>query len=303
MEQFYEPIFLNEKMMLNTAVYLFKGVTLESEVTEDNGSEKKGKGSLGFKFLQDLISPVSIEGELNSKNNVSTKFARIYTLGGLYMTVVEELKEKKQLKAVTLSPLNVPENTFVSLDVVLKPVDFYQIIEVIKLSKPLIIQVMQDFGIKWFANTFTKNSIKEIPKYDKLLESIISSLEEDYLKSKQLEMLMISPETGETIGIVDIDLTDIEAQEIKAKLNDGQFHVVGKVSRYFEKGQNMSMVQRTVLSKIVELLGQAMSIDSDPENFNVYKKSLVSLQPVIEKFVQINLPGPAVRVIAMSVSV
>lgn len=303
MEQFYEPVFLNEKMMLNTAVHLFKGVSLESEVTENNGSEKKGKGSLGFKFLQDLISPVSIEGEINSTKNISTRFARIYTLGGLHMSVIEELEKKDQLKSVTFSPLNIPENTFVSLDVVLKPVDFYQLLEVVELAKPLIIQVLQDFGVKLFPNFITQKNSKEIPKYDKLFETVINSLKDDYLKSKQLEMLMLCPETGETIGIVDIDLSDIEPQEIKAKLNDGQFHIIGKVSRYIEEGQSMSMVQRTALSKIVELVSQAMSIDTNPENFNAYKESLIGLTPVIEKFVKINLSGPAVRVIAMSVSV
>lgn len=303
MEKFLEPIFLNEKMMLNTAAYLFKGVTLEQEVTETQESNKKSKGSLGFKFLQDLISPLSIEGELHSKNNMSSKSARIYTLGGLHMTVVEELKKKEQLESITFSPLTIPENTFISLDVILKPVDFYQILEVVNLIRPLIIQLLTDFGTKISSKYFTKNTIKEIPKYDKLLESIISSLEADYLKSKQLEMLMISPEDNEIIGIVDIDLSDIEPLEIKAKLNDGKFHVIGKVSRYIKEGENMSMVQRTVLSKIVELVGKAVSIDSNPESFSNYKKSLSDLQPTVEKFVKLNLPGPAVRVIAMSVSV
>lgn len=303
MNQFLEPIFLNEKMMLNTAAYLFKGVTLEEEVTKSSESSKKGKGSIGFKFLQDLISPVSIEGELNSKDNMSLKSARTYTLGGLHMTVIEELRKNEQLYPITFSPLIVPEDTFVSLDVILKPVDFYQILEVVNLIKPLIIQLLTDFGGRINQSFFTKNRIKEIPKYDKLIESIISSLETDYLKSKQLEMLMISPENNEIIGIVDIDLTDIEPLEIKAKLNDGEFHVIGKVSRYIEDGESMSMVQRTVLSKIFELVGKAVSLNENPESFVSYKNNLLSMQPIVEKFIKLNLPGPAVRVVAMSVSV
>lgn len=303
MKNFLEPIFLNEKMMLNTAAFLFKGVTLEEEITQDHSSDKKGKASLGFKFLQDLISPLSIDGEIRNNNKLSSKSARIYTLGGLHMSVLEELKNKDQLKEISFSPLNVPENTFVNLNVILKPVDFYQLLEVIKLIKPLIIQLLTDFGSKLNSDFFNENTIKEVPKYDKLVESIIKSLEEDYLNSKQLEMLMFSPDTNKVIGIVDIDLTDIEPQEIKAKLNDGQFQVIGKVSRYIKEGENMSMVQRTVLSKIVELIGKAVSIDSNSKSLEDYNIAIKNFQPIVEKFIQLNLPGPVVRVVAMSINI
>lgn len=303
MDKFLEPIFLNEKMMLNTAAYLFKGITLEEELTTEGSSSKKGKGSLGFKFLQELISPLSVEGEINNSNKESIKSARIYTLGGLHMSVIDELKAHDQLNEVTLTPLNVPKDTFVNLDVVLKPVDFYQILEVIKLLKPLIIQFMEDFGPRINSNVFNKNTTKEIPKYDKLIEALIKSLEDDYLNSKQLEMLMLNPDTNEVIGIVDIDLTDTSPQEIKAKLNDGQFNVIGKVSRQIDAGESISMVQRTVLSKIVDLVGKAVSLNSNPDKFISYQQQLISMQPHVEKFIKLNLPGPAVRVVAMSINV
>lgn len=303
MENILEPIFLNEKMMLNVAAYLFKGVTLEEEITKDESSDKKGKASLGFKFLQNLISPISLDGEINNNTKQSSKSARTYTLGGLHMSVLEELKNKNQLKEVTFSPLNVPENTFVTLNVILKPVDFYQLLEVIKLIKPLLIQILTDFGVIINPKFFNKNNTKEIPKYDKLLEAIIQSLEEDYLNSRQLEMLMIEPDTQEIIGIVDIDLNDVKPQEIKAKLNDGQFYVIGKVSRYIEEGQSLSMVQRTVLSKIVELISKAVSLNADQEKILNYEIFRMNIQLVLENFIQLNLQGPAVRVIAMSINI
>jgi len=215
MNSFLEPVFLNEKMMLNTAAYLFKGITLEEELTTENTSSKKATGSLGFKFLQDLISPVSLAGEIGGANKQSSKSARIYTLGGLHMSVVEELKTKDQLKEVTFSPLRVPQDTFVSLDVILKPVDFYQILEVLELLKPLVVQILNDFGPKLNPTFFNKNNTKEIKKYDELVEAIIQALQQDYLNSKQLEMLMLTPETNEVIGIVDIDLTDITSVRLR----------------------------------------------------------------------------------------
>ena len=303
MEGFLEPIFLNEKMMLNTAAYLFKGVTLKEEITTDTSVEKKGKGSLGFKFLQDLFSPLSVSGEIDSTNKQSLKSARTYTLGGLHMAVIEELKNKKQIEEIFLPSSNIPRNKFVSLNVVLKPVDFYQLLEVVKLVKPLIIQILRDFGTKINPQVFNKNAIKDISKYDQLIDAIITSLENDYLNSKQLEMLMIAPDGKNIVGIVDIDLSGVEAQEIKAKLNDGQFIIIGKVSRFIDEGEYVSMVQRTILSKIVELIGKGVSLNPDPKQILNYKVSLMSIKPIVEKFVKLNLPGPAIRVVAMSINV
>ncbi|WP_061011925.1 hypothetical protein [Photobacterium leiognathi] len=302
MEKILEPVFLNEKMMLNTAAYLFKGVELQAEVTKTENVGKKGNASLGFSFLQDLISPVKLSGEINSQNLTSSKAARTYTLGGLHMSVVDTLLEKELLKDITFSPLSVPEKNFVGLNVVLKPVDFYQIIEIIKLLKPLIFQLISDFGTKLNSKLFNKNMMKEIPKYDKLFESLVSSLENDYLTSKQLEMLMLDPQNKDIIGIVDIDLSDVGHQEVKAKLNDGEFYVIGKVSRYIEDGETMSMLQRSMLSKIMELLNKVVAL-AEGTSYSNYQKAIDGLRPTVEEFVKINLPGPAVRVIAMSVNV
>jgi hypothetical protein len=304
MKTFLEPIFLNEKMLLNIAAYLFEGVSLNEEVTNENTKSNQVKGSIGFKFLQDLISPVSLDAEHESINKQYSKTARIYTLGGLHMSVIDELEKEKYLENISFNSKNLPKaNSFIKLNVILKPVDYYQIIDVLKLIKPLIIQLIDDFGTKINSNIFNKNTKKEIPKYDKLIESIIQSLENDYLNSKQLEMLMIEPKTKSIIGIVDIDLTDINPQEIKAKLNDGQFFIIGKISRVVEENERISMFQRTLLSKIVELVENMVSLNDDIIQINNYKTFLQNIQPIIEKFIQLNLKGPAIRVMAMSVNV
>lgn len=302
MDKILEPVFLNETMMLNAAAYLFKGVALEEEVIKTEKNGKKGNAALGFNFLQELISPIKLSGELTSENSTSLKSARIYTLGGLHMSVVDTLNEKGLLEDVTFSPLFAPEENFVGLNVILKPVDFYQILEVIKLLQPFIFQLLSDFGTKLSSTFFNKNMMKEIPKYNKLIESLISSLETDYLASKRLEMLMLDPLTKDIIGIVDIDLTEVGHQEVKAKLNDGEFYVIGKISRHIEEGETMSMLQRSTLSKIMELLTKVMKL-TEGTSYNSYQEGIATMQPIVEEFVQINLPGPALRVIAMSVNV
>ncbi|AXX92217.1 hypothetical protein CPU12_01305 [Malaciobacter molluscorum LMG 25693] len=304
MKTFLEPIFLNEKMLLNIAAYLFKGVSLSEEINNENTKVNKANVSLGLKFLQDLISPLSFNTEHENINKQYSKTARIYTLGGLHMSVIDQLEKEEYLKYDLFESNNFPEaNSFVKLNVILKPVDYYQIIDVLKLIKPLIIQLIDDFGTKINANLFNKNTKKEIPKYDKLVESIINSLENDYLNSKQFEMLMIDPSNKNIIGVVDIDLTDINPQEIKAKLNDGQFFVIGKISRIVRENEKVSMFQRTLLSKIVELIENLVSLNNDSIQMNNYKKFLQDIQPIIEKFIQLNLKGPAIRVMAMSINI
>jgi hypothetical protein len=62
---FLEPVYLNEKMVLNCAAYLFEGVSRESESTQEKATEAKGNLQLGLKFLQNLVSPISAEGDLS----------------------------------------------------------------------------------------------------------------------------------------------------------------------------------------------------------------------------------------------
>ncbi len=94
-EHILEPVYLNEKMVLNCAAYLFKGVALETESTEQRATSSTGNLQLGFKFLQNFLSPVSATGEHVRSTTSETRAARRYTLGGLHMSVLDELQERK----------------------------------------------------------------------------------------------------------------------------------------------------------------------------------------------------------------
>lgn len=303
MGDFLEPVFLNEKMVLNAAAYLFKGVALESENSEQTKTLTKGNISLGFKFLENFISTPSLSGDREKERQISSKSARTYTLGGLHMTVIDELEKQEKLKKIMLDPFSVPESGFVSVNALLKPVDFYQILEIVNLATPLIARFLTDFGQKINNQIFTKKVTEEIPKYSELIQSIVKSLESDYLKSKHLEMIMISPETNRPIGLIDIAIADGDPAEIKAKLTDGQFHVIGKVSRYIDENQKLSMVQRTILSTIADIIGKAVSLNKEQDKITSYQQWIENAEPIVEKFVKLSIPGPAVRIVAMSVSV
>jgi hypothetical protein len=300
MSFYVEPVYLNEKMVLNCAAYIFKGVAMESETSEGSTAKNKGNLGLGFKFLQELVSPISASVEQQKEKTVATKTARRYTLGGLHMTLIDALNESGHLTRDLDIREIVSHEHFVELNVVLKPIDFYSIIEALKVASPLISQVLQNFGEKINPQIFTKNMKTELGKYESLIKKVLTELEDDYMKSGQLEMIMIDPKTRRQLGVVDIDVSDMEPLSVKAKLTDGRFKVIGRVSRHVDESESISLVQRTVLSSAIEIVervaGASSAIDS-------YREGMSVARHIAQQVCQLTLPGPAVRVMAMSICI
>ncbi|MBD8757721.1 DUF6414 family protein [Pseudomonas coleopterorum] len=301
MDSYIEPVYLNEKMVLNCAAYLFKGVAMESEAQKETTISGKGNINLGLKFLTDLISPLSVGGELSKDSTSSTKTARRYTLGGLHMTLIDELLDRKLIEREFDVAKQADRRNFIELDVILKPVDFYSILEALKISVPLICQVLQNFGEKINQKVFSNKKLKDdLKKYEELIAKILSELESDYLKSGQLEMLMSCPMTDRQIGVLDVDVADADALSVKAKLTDGRFRVIGRVSRQIDEGETISLVQRTVLSSILSITEKIVGITSGIQE---YQDGMIAAREMAQRVCQLNLSGPAVRVMAMSVCI
>ncbi|GFZ87740.1 hypothetical protein GCM10011497_15900 [Elstera cyanobacteriorum] len=300
MSFYMEPVYLNEKMVLNCAAYVFKGVSLEKTTEETTSSKGKGSISLGFKFLQDFISPVSSSLEAERNKSVLEKTARRYTLGGLHMALIDALEEEKHIHKSTVLSSDFPRDHFVQLDAILKPIDFFNIIEITKVSAPIIAQIIKNFGTKLNKNFFDPNMMKELPKYEEIILKILSEIEEDYLRSGLLEMIMVSPIDGRQIGVVDIDVSDADARSIKAKLTDGHFKIIGRVYRHIPEGDKLSIVQRTIISTIQITLEKLLGESSSGIK---YRESMAKMKEVAEKGCQFYIDGPAFRVIAMSVCI
>lgn len=301
MNSYIEPIYLNEKMVLNCAAYLFKGVAMESESQEGKASSSKGNLSLGFKFLNDLISPLSASAHQSKEISSSVKTARRYTMGGLHMTLIDELNERELIdREFNLSDKSQKEK-FIEIDAILKPVDFYSILEAVKISAPLICQVLQNFGDKLNPKVFSNKKLRDdISKYEELITKVLSELESDYLKSGQLEMIMSHPETGRQIGVLDVDVGDADALSVKAKLTDGRFRVIGRVSRHVDESGSISLVQRTVLSSILSITEKLVGIT---DSIQGYRSGMDTARVIAQQVCQLKLDGPAVRVMAMSICI
>ena len=300
MSFYVEPVYLNEKMVLNCAAYVFKGVAMESEISEENTASNKGNLNLGFKFLQDLIAPISASAEQQKEKSIATKTARRYTLGGLHMSLIDALNESKHLARLEdLESLSSYQH-YVEINVILKPIDFYSIIEALKVTAPLISQLLQNFGDKFNPRVFTKNTKADLAKYEQLITKVLAELEIDYLKSGQLEMIMVDPQTGRQLGVVDIDVNDMEPLSVKAKLTDGEFKVIGRISRHVNDAENISLVQRTVLSSALQIVEKIVAVSSGIEE---YREGMSSARLIAQQVCQLSLPGPAVRIMAMSICI
>ena len=59
---FLEPVYLNEKMVLNCAAYVFKGYSLESEINGTTQTEHSRAGKAGLTFL--CTAPGSLDTHL-----------------------------------------------------------------------------------------------------------------------------------------------------------------------------------------------------------------------------------------------
>jgi hypothetical protein len=102
---FLEPVYINEKMVLNCAGYLWKGVATETEVKELSKTALKGGAKAGIPLLQQLLNVFSIEGSATQSGSEEHKSARRYTVGALHMSVLDSLRNEHMLTEVFV-PLN-----------------------------------------------------------------------------------------------------------------------------------------------------------------------------------------------------
>ena len=301
MSVFLDPVYLNEKMVMNCAAYLFKGVALESEESQKSGTEGKAKLKLGLKFLTDYFSPVSAEGEIAGSKATETRATKRYTLGGIHMTVLDALHEEKHLIPVSKFE-DYSSGRYVDVEAVLKPVDFYSILDLLKTLTPFVIQLLRDFGPKFKKDFFNKQVMDDLKKYGESIPQLIQGLEDDYLKSKQLEMIMIDPtDLSKQIGIVDLDVSDYDPVEVKSKLTDGRFHIIGKVINQVNDGESMSLLKRSFLSVLFELIEKMIGLSKEIGAAKKYHDQMMKAQPFVNTICQLNVNGPAVRLMAMSV--
>jgi hypothetical protein len=139
---------------------LFKGVDSESEEKFSSSSNSQANAKIGISFLQGLLgkAELGVEGKSTSANEVTA--VKRYTLGGLHMTVVDELEERKDIKDFSSADIN--KGQYIKTKAILQPVDIFQLVETLQTSAPLIVQTLKHFGVKL---GIPKKSLDEFLKY------------------------------------------------------------------------------------------------------------------------------------------
>lgn len=350
-ESFLEPIYLNEKMVLNCAAYIFKGYTLESEVRDQTESERSRSVKAGLTFLEKLIS---IGGEVQSKQSqaAESKSARRYTIGGLHMSLIDELYDRVMLQAIDPHSLEndlASASSYVEMPAILKPVDFYALIDTLRISSPIVREVLKTFVGPWYGQRRKQDwanlvksqqkvqlatpardtgrmgsrgsqasaqqakdppldgfqlALTDIDKYVSGFDSVLKQLEDDYRRSKQVEFVMWTNGKGSRpYGVVDLDLGDNEPEELRAKLSGGAVRVVGKVTRQVGSGESINLLQKSALFSALSLVNRIVEESGETDALMQYRSGLHTARNKVEQFVLLEVPGPAVRVAAMSVCI
>ena len=202
------------------------------------------------------------------------------------------------------------------IQAVLRPIDFYALIGTLKTILPVGSQVIRDFGDKLMPQQpggnnpvkHAKPSQGQVPslagRSEKSLTSLVEKLKSDYLTSKQLEMIMSSGGvSGTPLGVVDLDMSDVDPSEVRAKLTGGSFHVIGKVVNRIGPSDSLNLMQRSVLSSGVELINKLMTLPEFKEAGVNWVAAIAKIGPLIEKLLAPTIKGPLIRVLEMSVCI
>ncbi|MCY3843266.1 MAG: hypothetical protein OXH69_06945 [Acidobacteria bacterium] len=337
-EPFLEPVYLNEKMVLNCAAYIFKGYSLESETNDTTQTERSRGGKAGFNFLERLIS-IGLEAGSKQSSTTGNRSARRYTVGGLHMSLIDELHHRQMLHAIDPETLgeDLDGTSYVEMLAELRPVDFYALIDTLRMAIPIVEKVLtsivkplydQDRGSQdpnprlpsrkkgsrsnpaQHRQAEQQNldkfqlALGETENYATALQGLLEHLENDYRRSKQIEMVMWSAgHTPRPYGVVDLDLADYEPEELRAKLSGGTYHVVGKVTRNVKTEQSINLLQKSVLFSAMSLLNRVVEMQGETDALRQYRQGLSLAKPMLERFGLLEVPGPALRVAAMSVCI
>ncbi len=337
-ERFLEPVYLNEKMVLNCAAYIFKGYSLESETNETNQADHSRGGKAGFTFLEKLIS-IGIETGSKQSSTTANRSARRYTVGGLHMSLIDELRDRDMLHAIDLkSPEQGLDRTdYVETLAELRPIDVYALIDTLRMAIPIVEKVLtsivkplyeHDRGTQDRSPPVSKNkranrpnltqnkqakrpgldkfqlALGQIDNYATALQELLEHLEKDYRRSKQIEMVMWSADTTpKPYGVVDLDLADYEPEELRAKLSGGIYRVVGKVTRSVTEGHSINLLQKSVLFSAMSLLNRVVETHGETDALNQYHAGLSLAKELLKPFGLLEVRGPALRIAAMSVCI
>lgn len=317
--RFLEPVYLNERMVLNCAAYLFRGVITETTSIAEMHQERTLGASLRVPFLGDFLG-VSAEGSNITSEQQTAQ--RTFLTGGLHMNVLDELKTRQMIAEIsTPTPERIQGPTildrYIDITAQLQPTNYFSLLELVARSGPLVSNVAENFSKQFFggsgsgADDIEAKKSKTIETAKGLVQAA-QILLNDYLTSGTVEMVM-ADDNGKQIGIVDLEVAPDDAKRVVARLAGGRYHVIGKVTSRTITNGKMSLLQRTMMYEIVEIGTRFKALmeeikrlrpnDAKAQDFLKTFDSVASNASLVQQIMQLQIPGPAIRIAAMSVCV
>lgn len=323
MKELLEPIYLNEKMLLNCASYLFDGIGLTQEInntsTENTNKNLKASGAVESSSFIDFIAKAGGNIDANYESQINSNYAfntiKTLTLGALHMKSLDKLVEDKLIEDLQINTEIISNIPFKRITANIRPVDFFELIQLLKAITP---QLKPLFNIGNAQNqTNNKKPINQKTQVNnfndivELLNNVINELEKNYLESNLLEMLMY--QDGRCIGVVNIDLQGNEPNQVKAQLNDGDFIIIGKITKTIKENEELNLLQRSLINPLLTLLEKITVITTllqqqkESQVFNTNINQILNIKELamnmIDLVLQIKISGPAVRFRAMSICI
>ena len=83
----------------------------------------------------------------------------------------------------------------------------------------------------------------------------------------------------------------------------GTFTIIGKVTNTVGGGQHIQLLQKSVLSSALSLLNSLVALQGETDSLTRYMGSMALARSYVTRLGLLEVPGPAVRVAAMSVCI
>lgn len=319
--QFLSPVYLNEQMVLSCAAYLFQGIETQSEISDTTKSQGAGKLGLSIPVLTSLLG---FEGKAQIETALERRSIKQYTVGSLHMHVLDDLREKNMIRDIAGARMsevvsNLDDDAgYIKIRASLRPSDYYNLIAILKRAIPSLASASRlllreslptnSSGSKAQrgSNLSARKNNVDIDQVEKVLTDLVEQLENDYLTAGQIEMIMwTESDCPVAVGVVDLDTSGWAPSELTAKLSDGTYYVIGKITKKVKRGSCIDLLQKTTLAKLLNLLSalNAYGVWTELDRKEESRVIMQALRSFFQEQVMLKVPGPAVRITAMSVCV
>lgn len=315
---YLEPVYLDERMLLNVAAYLFEDPSKREEVIE----EIKKKAGMRAGFGLSMFGLGEVGGEAGRESVVQHKYTREASAGALHMDLIGALLEDKHLEVVAsandINSYIVRDDRppYVALRARSLMSDYPALLHTVKIGMPVasaIATVVQrpagnqkgsQQGSRGNKSGQGKapNTIANWLKANQTeVSQVASDLENDYYSAGTAQLVLTDTSDKDSVfGVVDFAAdSQLAGRDISSKLSGGHYWIIGKVVEAVDHSGSISLIQRTALSTLMGLFENLatsgiLEHKLEPE-FNI--KDVLSY---LNQFIRVQVDGPAIRIVALS---